>query len=588
MARPLESAWVHRLWLWLAIALAAFAIASCGTGPSGGPQRRPTPPLPKVAAPPPEIANPPQMAGRQPVRVALLLPFSSSDREVQQVAQALLNSGELALFEVNNPDVLLLPKDTHATADGAAAAAREAIGQGAELILGPLLRDEVAAVAPIAHQYHVPVIAFSTDRSVAGNGVYLLSFQPEQEVARVTQYAATHGHRVFAAMIPNSDYGARVRDAFVNAARSSGGNVIALQNYDRNAAAMADPVKSLASYEKRFAKYGYNNSSLSMPDPANGGDLTRLMQYQSYGSEPFDAVLLPEGGALLHTLAPLLPYYDVDPHKVQFLGTGLWDDPSLGREPALDGGWFAAPSPDAQQAFLTRYKDAYAKSPPRIASLSFDAVALAGSMARAPKGHRFTDQALTNPNGFTGIDGIFRFTPNGDTQRGLAVLEITDQGFKVIDPAPTTFETRADELVADDLRDQPIEHRAASCAGDQTIAFAHEKALRGQLINARVIEKRGIKALNATEARAFGKPETHQQNLFGLFRWRDGRLACDASSTRVCAREPFLRQLLGFRCHARAVLRWQPPVRPGTDADPCAAAPIDEIVPRFSAGARVV
>jgi ABC-type branched-subunit amino acid transport system substrate-binding protein len=377
------------------------------------------------------------MAGREPVRVALLLPLSSTDREIKQVSQALLNAGELAMFEVNNPDLLLLPKDTHATAEGAAAAAREAIGQGAELILGPLLRDEVLAVTPIAHQYRVPVIAFSTDRSVAGNGVYLLSFQPEQEVARVTQYAAAQGHHVFAAMIPNSDYGARVRDAFVNAARSSGGGVIALQNYDRNAAAMADPVKSLAGYEKRMAKYRYSASQL--PDAA---DVARLQDYQSYGTAPFDAVLLPEGGTLLRALAPLLPYYDVDPHAVKFLGTGLWDDPIIGKEPALDGGWFAAPSPDAQDAFLSRYRDAYGTVPPRIASLSFDGVALAGSLARAPKHDRFTQSALTNPNGFTGIDGIFRFTADGSTERGLAVLEVTDQGFKVISPAPTTFEAR--------------------------------------------------------------------------------------------------------------------------------------------------
>jgi len=440
VARLLESAWVRRLGLWGAITLALCLAAACQAGKPGplGPTRPGVPPPPKVTSAPPEVANPPHMEGRQPVRVALLLPLSSPDREIKQVAQALLNSGELAMFEVNNPDLLLLPKDTHATADGAAAAAREAVGQGAELILGPLLRDEVLAITPIARQYRVPVIAFSTDRSVAGNGIYLLSFQPEQEVARVIQYAASQGHRVFAAMIPNSDYGTRVRDAFVNAARVNGGNVIALQNYDRNAAAMADPVKSLAGYEKRVTKYSLGASV----DSGAVDDISRLMQYQSYGTAPYDAVLLPEGGTMLRALAPLFPYYDVDPHAVKFLGTGLWDDPIIGREPALDGGWFAAPSPEAQSMFTSRYREAYGVAPPRIASLSFDGVALAGSLARAPKGQRFTQADLINPNGFTGIDGIFRFTADGSTERGLAVLEVTDQGFKVISPAPTTFETR--------------------------------------------------------------------------------------------------------------------------------------------------
>jgi ABC-type branched-subunit amino acid transport system substrate-binding protein len=383
------------------------------------------------------------MAGRTVVRVALLLPLTSSDREIKQVAKALLDSAQLAVFEVGNPDLLLLPKDTKASAAGAQAAAQEALAQGAELILGPLLRDEVLAVAPMARSANVPVLAFSTDRGVAGNGVYLLSFQPEQEVQRVTEYAVSQGRTAFAAMIPNSDYGARVRDAFVSSVEKSGARVIALQSYERSPASMSDPVRSLADYEKRMALHGLNGSEPPIATSANMTDLQRVQQYQSFGTSPFDAVLLPEGGTMLRALAPLLPYYDVDPHKVKFLGTGLWDDPIIGREPALDGGWFAAPSPDAQNAFLSRFSQAYGTTPPpRIASLSFDAVALAGSLAKLPRGQRFSAQTLTSPNGFTGIDGIFRFTPDGGTERGLAVLEVTSNGFVVVSPAPTTFEGR--------------------------------------------------------------------------------------------------------------------------------------------------
>ena len=379
------------------------------------------------------------MAGRTPVRVALLLPLSAPDRDLQQVAQGLLNSAQLAVFEVNNPDLLLLPIDTAGTAPGAEAAARQALGLGAELILGPVLREEVVAVAPLARQAGVPVLAFSTDRSVAGNGVYLLSFQPEQEVKRVTQYAISQAHSSFAALIPNTDYGTRVRDAFISTVQADGGRVVALQPYDRNAAAMADPVKALADYEKRIARQG-GYSDTAVGAGVGVTDLERLQQYQSLGTAPFDAVLLPEGGNLLRALAPLLPYYDVDPHQVKFLGTGLWDDPIIGREPALDGGWFAAPSPDQRNAFISRFRQAYNKDPPSIASLAFDAVALAGSLARLPKGERFSQATLTNPNGFNGIDGIFRFTSDGGTERGLAVLEVTPDGFKVVSPAPTTFQ----------------------------------------------------------------------------------------------------------------------------------------------------
>lgn len=444
MARAAFS--IRRLGLPAAFSALALLAVACQTPPGGGPQTGGPSPIPG----PQQQAGggPPFMGNRTPVRVALLLPLGASSADMRNVAQALLESAELAVFEVGNPDLLLLPKDTRGTAAGAEGAARQAIAEGAELILGPLLREEVTAIAPLARASRIPVMAFSTDRSVAGNGVFLLSFQPEQEIERVARYAVTQRLYNYAALIPNSDYGQRVRDAFIASVQGSGGQVIALQPYERNPASMMEPVKNLANYEKQAQ--GRRSSSapngttgaIDGPPPPDPGALDRMLNYHTYANAPFDAVLLPEGGTLLRALAPLLPYYDVDPHKVKFLGTGLWDDPVIGREPALVGGWFAAPPPDARKAFLSRFQSAYGKTPPRLASISFDAVALAGALARMPRGQRFALSTLSNPNGFSGIDGIFRFRPDGSSERGLAVLEVTPNGFAVVSPAPSTFENK--------------------------------------------------------------------------------------------------------------------------------------------------
>jgi hypothetical protein len=153
-----------------------------------------------------------------------------------------------------------------------------------------------------------------------------------------------------------------------------------------------------------------------------------------------DAVLLPEGGNRVRVLAPLLAYHDIDPAQVKFLGTALWDDPTLGLEPALIGGWFAAPDPASWAEFSRTYRDLYTEAPPRLATLAYDATALAAVLARSPAGPDFSPATLTQPNGFAGIDGIFRLTQDGSVERGLAVLEVQREGPVVIDPAPQTFE----------------------------------------------------------------------------------------------------------------------------------------------------
>jgi ABC-type branched-subunit amino acid transport system substrate-binding protein len=165
----------------------------------------------------------------------------------------------------------------------------------------------------------------------------------------------------------------------------------------------------------------------------------------SIAKSPADAVMIAQGGAILRAIAPDLSFSGMDHNKVKLLGTGLWDDPSLGREDVLVGGWFAAPEPSANDAFASRYHDTFGVNPPQpqLTSLAYDAVALVALLSNGQPYHRFTQGALMDPNGFAGIDGIFRFNADGASERGLAVLEVAPDGFHVVSPAPKTFQAGA-------------------------------------------------------------------------------------------------------------------------------------------------
>jgi ABC-type branched-subunit amino acid transport system substrate-binding protein len=340
--------------------------------------------------------------GHIPVRVGIILPFNSSTAATRNLAAAMLNAAELALFDSKNRDMVLIPADEGSSPDDAAAAAQKLLSQGAEIIIGPLFAQSVTAVAPVARDRGVPVLAFSTERKVAGNGVYLLSFLPQMEVARVVSYAVAQGRHDLAAMVPQNAYGDIAASAFDDAVKAAGARSVDVEHFAGNAAAAA-PSQAIAK------------------------------------SNP-DAVLIAAGGATLKTIAPNLIFSGLDPAKVKLLGTGLWVDSSLNKEQSLEGGWFAAPEPDSDAEFNAKYKEAYGGSPPELAPLAYDAISLVALLAPGTPYHRFTPAALTDPDGFHGVDGIFRFAPDGTAERGLAVLEINPDGFKVVSPAPKTFE----------------------------------------------------------------------------------------------------------------------------------------------------
>jgi branched-chain amino acid transport system substrate-binding protein len=371
------------------------------------PYGRPPPPSPPAA--------PTAAAAPGPPKVALLVPLSGANAEL---GQAILDAAQLALFEAPSDRLTLVPRDTGGNAEGAARAARAVIADGARLILGPLLAAEVEAIKPLARDAHLNVIAFSTVTELAGGNTFLMGFLPRQEVVREVGQARERGLARFAALAPNSPYGHLMADALRDVAAASGGTVARVEFYDPRAGDTAPAVQRL------------------MPRPV----ASAAPEEAAPRAPPsFDALLLPEGGARLKEIARQVKEAELEAKPVQLLGSGLWDVSDIGSEPALVGGWFAASPREARRAFAQRYQAIYGHDPPRLASLGYDAAALAAVLGHGAGGEPFSQQAILDPNGFTGVDGLFRFTPGGLVQRGLAVLEVEPQGDVVISPAPQSF-----------------------------------------------------------------------------------------------------------------------------------------------------
>jgi branched-chain amino acid transport system substrate-binding protein len=363
----------------------------------------PAPTHPLTQDEPGFLRLPNMAAGHTPVRIGLLLPFTNGSAATRLLASSMMKAAQLALFDAKNPDIVLITADEGGTAEAAANGARSLLAQGAEVIVGPLFSQSVAAVAPIARDHAVPVISFSTDRKVAGNGVYLLSFQPGNEVKRVVGYAVSQGHKNFAALVPTTTYGERVGKDFEENVAADGGKVTGVEHFSPTADGVTTPAKDAVA------------------------------------TKP-DAVMLALGGDLLRNAGPQFAADGIDNTQIKMLGTGLWYDPSLNSVAALQGAWFAAPAPGSDASFNEKFKDAFNATPPQLSMLSYDAVSLIALLASGTPYHRFTDLALTDPNGFAGVSGIFRFNSDGTSDRALAILSVSADGFTTVDPAPTTFQ----------------------------------------------------------------------------------------------------------------------------------------------------
>jgi ABC-type branched-subunit amino acid transport system substrate-binding protein len=356
---------------------------------SGGPEAGP-------AGPPQQ----PQAVGTGQVKVGLVLPLSASGN-AGVAALSMKNAAEMALAEFQNPNIQLLIKDDSGSAQGAQQGTQQALDEGAEIILGPLFAASVPATAQLVRPRGVSVIAFSTDSSVAGRGVYLLSFLPESDVNRIVDYAAGTGKRSFAALVPDNAYGNVAEAAFKQAVGRKGGRIVAFEKYGADRATAARTVAQ-----------------------ALGGA---------------DTLFIADDGDSVVAVADALTAAGANLRNIQLLGTGLWDNPRVFASPALQGGLYAAPDPSGFRNFSGRYRTKFGAEPVRTATLAYDAVALVAALARTQGGQRFSAEVLTNPSGFAGIDGLFRFRSDGSNERGLAVMKVATGGGTPVAGSPKSF-----------------------------------------------------------------------------------------------------------------------------------------------------
>lgn len=409
----------------LFLIIPALMLASCGSGNSGYRTQPTRGPAPAAQNAPKSLEELNQDLSQQQVapanlptvKVGLLLPLSGQHKAL---GDAMLKSAQLALFEIGHANLELLPRDTMGNGQGARQAAESAINDGAQILLGPVFAPSVRAAKPVAERHRINMLAFSTDWSLAGGNTYIMGFLPFDQVERVSRFAASKGLNRVGVIAPASAYGNVVTKSFNQVAAATGVTVAKTTTFPAGTKNLAPTVREFAQYDTR----------------KDAGAL---------GSSPYDAVFMPVGGQDARAIGSLLSHYQLPPRNVKRLGTGLLDEASLASESNLEGAWFAAPPPNARAGFEDRFVRTFGSRPHRLSTLSYDATALVAILAQRGLQQSgrpaFTQADLSNPNGFSGVDGIFRFRRGNTVERGLAVVEFKRGKLIVADPAPTTFQS---------------------------------------------------------------------------------------------------------------------------------------------------
>ncbi len=350
----------------------------------------------------------PMVNSRNPVPVALLVPFGSNDSNNDILATSLQNAAQLAVSDLGSVKIDLRIYPTAGTPGGAASAARKAADDGAKIILGPVFANAANAAGAAVAARGISVLTFSNNTEIAGGNVFVLGNTFQNTANRLLRYAAAQGFDNIMVVHADNLAGRIGRKAVEKATANAGANFTGEASYTFSQDGVIGAVRDIA----KQVKDSNTNAIVFASDTA--------------GALPILAELLPENG--------------VDPKKVKFIGLTRWDIPTQTLAlKGLQGGWFALPDPSLSRSFRDRYTQAYGRTPHPLAGIAYDGIAAIGALLASGKADALSRANLTQPSGFAGVNGVFRLLPNGTNERAMAIVEIENKQVKVIDPAPRSF-----------------------------------------------------------------------------------------------------------------------------------------------------
>ena len=366
----------------LILLIGTLGLAACGSSDTDAPGDANQPPSAqsKPASPAPAVNG--------PGAVAILLPLSG---KLADIGRPMLRAAQLSLLAPGAPDLII--KDTEGSPDQAAQMARDAIAEGAKIILGPVTSPETAQVGQVARAAGIPVLAFTNDQTVSQPGVWTLGITPSQQVRRLVEAAKDANKLPIVALLPDDDFGRAMGDELTRLMAADGQPPPSIRMHGPGTQAVNQVVADVTS-------------TMLPGEPP-----------------PFGAILLGTYGKDLKAFADAFAANHINRSKVQILGPGLWSDPASGSS-VLTGAWFAVPDPDARRNMVRDFQAKFKEPAPPRADLAHDAASIARVLT--VKG-RLTTDGLTQPAGFTGVDGWFALQPDGQVRRGLALFRV-DQG----------------------------------------------------------------------------------------------------------------------------------------------------------------
>ena len=365
-------------------------------------------------------------------KVGVMLPLTG---EKKNIGENILNALELALFQDKDSRIELVIKDTVADPKTTFEIFNELLDQGIDTFVGPLFSSSLLAIEEFALSKNINLFALTNNVNLAKKGVHVFGIYPHEQAETIVKFSLQQGANKTALLLPNNPYGYLLLETIKDTLMDFDKELIRVEFFDDNIDSQVSAAKKISAgfdiYEKQFKTLKENQLENQLPFD------TEELDSQINMDIPFDTIFIGASGQSLTILASQLQYNSVDKAKVSFIGLSSWEDTTILREPALDGGFFATTSDKYKAKIKKIYKKTFKKEMNNISMIAYDIVALLNTVTK--ENNTLNTALLFNKEGYIGLRGLFRITEIGRVERVFQIKKITNKKFVTVKSEPKAF-----------------------------------------------------------------------------------------------------------------------------------------------------
>ena len=362
------------------------------------------------------------------LNIVLMLPLSGKH---YKIGQSLLNSAQLAAEIKDNKKITFSIIDT-GNEEQLLPQLFNMLEDNVDIIIGPVFSSKVSQIKEVIKNKNIPIISLSNNSEIQDEGIYVFGLTLEDEINELLKYSINRNLKKYAVIAPNNEFGSRVEKEINEFQSKNDLSSFNFTFYDPSSPNFYDISKSVSNYEERKMNLEKQVKFLKKEETEKAlEELKKLKKLDTYGELNFEALLIfAQNFQEVSNFSSILPYYDVDPKKVQYIGSSLWAKNLALKEPGLENGYFTSLDIYNRKTFEDLYLEIFDSKPHFLAAFNYDIVGLISQLHQDE--NSFTIQKLHDSNGFIGINGWFQMIPNGKVLRQPKIYEIKNQQFNLI------------------------------------------------------------------------------------------------------------------------------------------------------------